>query len=149
MNMMKRKKNGFTILELLIVLSIMAALFALTVGSLTSLNKTQSLQQETQNVLTSLKKARSLAMNAQVSQISDNWVYGYVYALDLSSANSHGYCIYKWYVPNSDPTSTIFVFPGTLSQNYNSLSIDNSSLGTCSVNSYTSPSGWATITGMM
>lgn len=108
--------KGFTLIEILIVIAIISVLLGLSVSGANSLRENQYITAEAQNVLSSVQNARSYSINAQVLNASDPWIYGYVYVF-YTQGNDHGYCIDKWYDTSSgDPTSTSFVFPGTLSQ---------------------------------
>ena len=110
-----QKKNAFTLIEILVVLAIMSLLLGLSVAGFQSLGKQQEVDQDAQDILTSINQARNYAIDASSDGIADSWVYGYVYHF-YPSGNQYIYCISKWIDPGDDPTTSGFSFPGTLTQ---------------------------------
>lgn len=59
------KKNGFTLIEFLVVVAISSSLVFLTFNSFVVLNKSQALEEQSQSAVTLLEKARSLSLSSK------------------------------------------------------------------------------------
>lgn len=72
MKRIKTKKNGFTLLELLIVIGIVSITFSLTFPNFSNLSKKQQGESETLKVFSFIKLARSKAVNQDIYTTNTN-----------------------------------------------------------------------------
>lgn len=114
------KSKGFTLLELIIVISLLAILLAGGVASFISYNRAQSLNTAALDVMTMLNKAKSRAQSqVKPSDCANQSLAGYKVTISvLSSRGAYPYVLYAVCV-QSNVLTDFFIESKTLPENIN------------------------------
>lgn len=114
------KSLGYTLVEMLVTISILAILAALAAPSMTPFVAGQQLKALTQDLSDTLQLARSESLvngNAyRISSINNNWSSGWNLEFRLNSGN---YTVFKRYAQNND---RLFITATSRSGNSNQVS---------------------------
>lgn len=127
------KNKGFTLTELLVVLAISAAIFALGTSGITSLRNTELRDTTGSDIFSLFRDARQKAIDSRVSKVNSQWLWGYVVDFDYDSSNSIiNICSFKWNDTDYNPSSDTD-FPGNLTANISTIKADlNTNIQNCS-----------------
>ena len=96
-----KKLQGFTLMEMLIVLSIVIILSAIGVSGFNSINETFTANENVELVMQDIQSAKLKAMNMDKNE-EDTWIYGFGIDFrnaDSSNGNNGNYKMYKWCSP--------------------------------------------------
>ena len=115
-----KKLQGFTLMEMLIVLSIVIILSAVGISGFNSINETFTANENAELVKQDIESARLKAMNMG-KESEETWVYGF--GIDFRNADSsnrrnENYKMYKWCSPveNFGDTLTLSGIPYDLTR---------------------------------
>ena len=96
-----KKLQGFTLMEMLIVLSIVIILSAIGVSGFNSINETFTANENVELVMQDIQSAKLKAMNMDKNEEA-TWIYGFGIDFrnaDSSNGNNGNYKMYKWCSP--------------------------------------------------
>ena len=96
-----KKLQGFTLMEMLIVLSIVIILSAVGISGFNSINETFTANENVELVMQDIQSAKLKAMNMDKNEEA-TWIYGFGIDFrnaDSSNGNNGNYKMYKWCSP--------------------------------------------------
>lgn len=96
-----KKLQGFTLMEMLIVLSIVIILSAVGISGFNSINETFTANENVELVMQDIQSAKLKAMNMDKNE-EKTWIYGFGIDFrnaDSSNGNNGNYKMYKWCSP--------------------------------------------------
>jgi prepilin-type N-terminal cleavage/methylation domain-containing protein len=87
------KRDGFTLVEMLLVMAIIVILGAMGVGGFIGFRETMSARENVEKIKQDIQRARSMSINVERDR-NDPWLYGI--GISFKDLNEGNYSFFKW-----------------------------------------------------